>query len=136
MKNIVTVTAIADYGNLYWYFVNGILGSIGLILLACALSKLGMKEKVLTFVGQHSLCIFAIHQTIIALILEFFGNHGINIEKINLRIFMIALICFVCSLLIGAIIAKYVPILDGKFQVATNRRRYETDKRTGIGFDA
>ena len=110
----------SNYGNIFWFMLNAVSGSalvIGVSMLLFRISREGARPfstAVITYVGQHTLGIFLLHKNFqLDLVIPWIHTW---LEGPQLLVACIAtLLSFLFSLLLCAVIEKFVPQLLGQF---------------------
>lgn len=101
----------AIYGNPLLFIINGLSGTLFIIAIAKSLKL----PRVLSFLGQHTLTILAVHGRVltvikaIALLLGFTLVLNTEMKKLGFTILQLVL-----TVPVILIVKKYIPLLDGK----------------------
>ena len=110
----------SNYGNIFWFMLNAVSGSalvIGVSMLLFRISRESARHfstAAITYVGQHTLGIFLLHKNFqLDLVIPWIHTW---LEGPQLLVACIAtLLSFLFSLLLCAVIEKFVPQLLGQF---------------------
>lgn len=117
----LSIMAKADYGNVLWFSLSALLGSIAVLSLSWVIFRLSRESRfqfstrAITFIGSHTLGIFILHKPFLwEVAVPFFSNlmSGCPFELIALVSSIVALIY---SIIVCVIIEKFVPQLLGQF---------------------
>ena len=109
----------ADYGNMSWFLINSISGSLVIMIISMIISQLSRESSrpfstsLITYIGTHTMGIFLLHknilQQLIVPVFEPFITNGFLLS------FVCSLIDLPIVLLLCSIIERYIPQLLGQF---------------------
>ena len=104
--------AFSVYGNFLWFYFNGIIGSLGVIILSSIMVNNLILKEGFTHIGRHTLTILATHVEIIDFTKTVFEKYSLEVW-LPAKVFIILAICVIFSSLLDVIIKRYVPCLNG-----------------------
>ena len=112
----------SKYGNIFWFFANSFSGTMAVLsasMILFRLSREGIRPfgtTAITYTGKHTMGIFLLHKNILQLLIMPAVNSFITGPE-ALNAFLGACITLPISLLLCAVIEKYVPQLLGQFPI-------------------
>ena len=96
--------------NILLYYINGMIGIVGMVSLSLLLS--GHVAKIIAYCGRNTLVPMCIHQPLIMVFTRVFAH--ISLPSVYLSRFVLAIVVIVTSFAIGTIITQYCPFLVGR----------------------
>lgn len=110
----------SEYGNVFWFLLNSAAGTMAMLSLSMLLLRLAREgtrpfsTAAVSYIGQHTLGIFLLHKNMLQmLILPLIRGWLAGPEL--LTAFLGSCAALVCSMLLCAVIERYVPQLLGQF---------------------
>lgn len=111
----------SDYGNMFWFLINSISGSLVIMIISMIISQLSRESSrpfstsLITYIGAHTLGIFLLHKNILQQLLvplfEPFISDKLLLAFVS-SLAVMPIVLFLCS-----IIERYIPQLLGQFPV-------------------
>ena len=109
------VMARGIYGNYILFLAAGLTGSIGVVLLMAFCERfMGVACRPMTWLGQHSLFVFASHHIVFKVLNRCYQLFGIQKLASIPGIFMYSMLAITICCLCCAVIGRLVPALEGK----------------------
>lgn len=102
------------YGkNIWMYYFNGLLGTLGIVIISFVLSTVFKECRILTVIGENTLFILCYHQILIWGCIEIVNRSGLQ-GYVQIGLWILLFIIMLILLLVAALLTrKYVPILIG-----------------------
>lgn len=104
------VMALGQWGNIYIFFITGVIGSMAIIFISMIINRNKLLSKVMCCIGKNTIVILSIHLTILNF-LECILN-SMNLSGHILLEFVSTIITLLISFVISYIIGRYAPCLE------------------------
>ena len=110
----------SEYGNLFWFLLNSAAGTMAVLSLSMLLLRLAREgarpfsTAAVSYIGQHTLGIFLLHKNMLQMLILPWIRGWIAGPEL-LTAFLGSCAALACSMLLCALIERYVPQLLGQF---------------------
>ena len=109
-----------EYGNPFWFLFNSAAGTAAVLSLSMLLLRLAREgarpfsTAAVSYIGQHTLGIFLLHKNMLQMLILPWISSRISGPAL-LTAFLGSCAALACSILLCAVIERYVPQLLGQF---------------------
>lgn len=111
----------SDNGNIFWFMATSLLGSAAVLSLAWIIFRVSRESvfqfntKLITFVGTHTLGIYLLHKPFLQEIAVPLVNDCLTGCPFEIVAIIASIIALIYSIILCAVIEKYIPQLLGQF---------------------
>ena len=116
----LSLMCVSEYGNLFWFFLNSAAGTMAVLALSMLLLRLAREGSrpfstaAVSYIGQHTLGIFLLHKNMLQMLILPWLRTWIAGPDL-LTAFLGSCVALAGSILLCAVIERYVPQLLGQF---------------------
>lgn len=111
----------SDNGNMFWFFLDALLGSVAVLSLSWIIFRLSRESavkfstKIITSIGTHTMGIYILHKPFLQEVLVPLVSNVLNGCAFELIAFVASILALIYSMILCMIIEKFIPQLLGQF---------------------
>lgn len=113
----------ADYGNIFWFFLISLLGSLAVLSFSWIVYRISRESnfqfdtRAITYIGSHTMGIFLLHKPFLLEVVVPFVSIQLSGYPFEFIALISSIIALLYSVIMCAVIEKFIPELLGKFPV-------------------